>query len=152
MLFLIQKLYKIEREIKGESDEIRLKIRQERSVLILNELHALLSKNLGKYPPKHGLEKAINYTLKRFSKLSEYTNSGHLLIDNNPVESCIRPVALGRKNYLFAGSDNGAKWAALVYSLVISARNKGRCELEYLSDILTRISEHPYKRLDELLP
>ena len=153
VLKLIQKLYRIERETKELSDEARFAVREKYSLPVLDEIHTRLLKETAKpNVPKHPVTKAVNYMLNQWDALKAYTHTGYLKIDNNPVESCIRPVALGRKNYLFAGSDKGAKWAAMIYSLVSSAKNKGLCPSEYLSDALNRINEHPYKKLKELLP
>ena len=84
--------------------------------------------------------------------LEKYLEDGKIEIDNNLVENAIRPVAIGRKNYLFAGSPQGARWAAMIYTLVASAANAGHNPYEYLKDLLTRLPDHPINRVYELLP
>lgn len=95
--------------------------------------------------------KAIGYMLNQWPRLEKYFTDGRLEIDNNPVENAIRPVALGRKNYLFAGSHGGAKQAALIYTLVSNAKLQNIDPFAYIKDILSRISDHPYKQIHELL-
>jgi hypothetical protein len=90
--------------------------------------------------------------LGQWSKLKTYTRDGRLEIDNNLVENAIRPVTLGRKNYLFAGSHEGAKCAAIIYSLVAPAKLHNVEPFAYLKDVLTKISDHPHHKLVELLP
>jgi hypothetical protein len=90
--------------------------------------------------------------MSRYQELSQFLEEGRLEVDNNLVENSIRPVALGRKNYLFAGSHNGAKRAALVYSMVISCKLQGINPYEYLQDLLERLPNYPINQLDQLLP
>jgi hypothetical protein len=87
-----------------------------------------------------------------WSRLIRYVNDGHYEIDNNFVENKIRPIAIGRKNYLFAGSHNGAEWAAILYTLLANAELKGLEPKSYLKELLTRIAGHPFNKLDGLLP
>lgn len=102
--------------------------------------------------PEGPIGKAIAYALKRWDKLLVYTTDGKLEIDNNLVENSIRPVALGRKNYLFAGSHDAARRAAIFYSLFGSCKINNVNPYEWLSDILERIDDHPINTLEELLP
>lgn len=102
--------------------------------------------------PKSTIGKAFHYLASRYNKIYEYLQNGRLEIDNNLIENSIRPVALGRKNYLFAGSHAGAQRAALVYSLLGSCKLQGINPYEYLPDILQRLPEQPISRLVELLP
>jgi hypothetical protein len=95
--------------------------------------------------------KAIGYMLNQWPRLIVYVRDGRLEIDNNLVENAIRPVALGRKNYLFAGSHEGARQAALIYTMVSNARLKNLDPFAYLRDVISRISDHPHKRIEELL-
>jgi hypothetical protein len=103
-------------------------------------------------PPKSAIAKALGYCIGRWQELKVYTTDGKLNIDNNPVENSIRPVAVGRKNYLFAGSHEAAKRSAMLYSLL------GTCKLHcinpsvWFTDILKRISTHPINKIEELLP
>ena len=101
---------------------------------------------------KSDLARAIGYTLTRWQALTRYRDDGSLEIDNNAAERALRGVALGRKNYLFQGSDAGGERAAAIYSLVESAKLNGLDPLRYLRDVLTRIAEHPINRIEELLP
>ncbi len=108
--------------------------------------------NLTAVLPKSAIGKAIGYMLGQWSKLEKYVSDGRLEIDNNLVENAIRPVALGRKNYLFAGSHEGAKRAAMIYTLVATAKLHQVEPFAYLSDILRRLPDHPINKIAELLP
>lgn len=153
-LTLIQELYKIERKAKEEniSFEQRKEHRQERALPILNELKAWAVENYPQVLPKSAIGKAFGYYLKREEKLRNYTRDGRLEIDNNYVENSIRPLALGRKNYLFAGSHNGAQRAALIYSFLGSCEKMGINPKLWLTDVLERIALHPVNKLEKLLP
>lgn len=153
-LSVIQQLYATERkarELKMDHRQ-RKALRQEQSVKVLAELEAWLKKELAEVFPKSAIGQAIQYTLGLWPRLKRYTEDGCWEIDNNLIENTIRPVALGRKNYLFAGSHKAAQRAAMVYSLL------GNCKLNdvepfaWLRDVLSRLPEHPVNRLDELLP
>ena len=119
---------------------------------VLAEMKGWLDKNLSLVSPKSALGKAVAYMLSNWKRLIRYTDDGRLEIDKNLTENKIRPVALGCKNYLFAGSHNDARWAATIYSLVGTARLYQLDQFAYLRDVFSRISDHPYKKLDELLP
>ena len=103
-------------------------------------------------PDGSGTAKAIDYALRRWAALSRYLDDGAYPIDNNPVENAIRPVALGRKNWLFAGTEAAGQRAATIMSLIESAKVNGHDPFAYLKDVLTRLPTHPYRRLDDLLP
>jgi hypothetical protein len=118
----------------------------------MEELEAWLTDNKDKVLPKSKIGQAIQYALNRWKYVKRYLDDGQLEIDNNLVENAIRPVALGRKNYLFAGSHEGAKWAAVLYSLISSAANCGHNPYEYLRDVLQHLPDQPLGCLDELLP
>lgn len=150
----IRKLYEIERIVRESSlnkEAIEL-FRKEQSAPILNELKEWLEKEYERVLPKSILGKGIAYTLKRWTGLSEYVNNGNLLIDNNLVENAIRPLALGRKNYLFAGSHDGARRAAMFYSFFGTCKVNGIDAFWWLRDVLIRIPDHPINRVHELLP
>ena len=148
----IKALYEIERELRetGSDAETRRRVRQEQALPQLEDLHAWLGAHPGL--PQSPWGKAVAYAMKRWAKLVRYTEDGQVEIDNNLVENTIRPIALGRRNYLFAGSHEGARRGAVIYSLV------GTCKLHdvnpqlWLADVLGRIPTHPAKRIDELLP
>ena len=154
MLIQIQDLYKIEALARDNHYpcEKRYNLRQRESVPILNEMKAWLDTKALQVLPKSALGKAIGYMLGRWKYLKRYVDDGRFEIDNNLIENAIRPVALGRKNYLFAGSHNGAKRAALIYTLVANAKLQGLEPFAYMRDILSRIADYPYKELADLLP
>jgi len=149
-LLEIGKLYAIEREIREATHEERKQVRQERALPILTRFKQWLKQNPGL--PKSSWGKAVNYTLSRWDKLTRYTEDGQIEIDNNLVENAIRPIALGRKNYLFAGSHDAAQRAAVIYSLVATCKKHEVNPQQWLSDVLRRIPTHPHKQIDELLP
>ena len=107
---------------------------------------------MSKIPKKLPLAQAIYYALVRWDALIRYTKDGSIEIDNNPIERQIRPIALGRKNYLFAGSDAGGERAAMMYSLLNTAKLNGIDPEAYLAQVLSTIADHPVNRVDELLP
>ena len=154
MLSQIQRLYKIEALARDHhySCEERYNLRQRESVPILNEMKAWLDTTALQVLPKSTMGKAIGYMLGRWKYLKRYVDDGRFEIDNNLIENTIRPVALGRKNYLFAGSHNGAKRAALIYTLVANAKLQELEPFAYMRDVLSRIADYPYKELADLLP
>ncbi len=112
-----------------------------------------LEKQLCRVPPRGGLAEAIRYALARWSALCRFLDDGRIELDNNPVERAIRPVALGRKNHLFAGSDGGADRWAIVASLIATAKLNDVEPYAYLKDVLERMTNgHPMSRIDDLLP
>ena len=113
---------------------------------------AWLETQLARVSKKSELAVAIRYALSRWTAMTRYRDDGRLEIDNNAAERALRAVALGRKNYLFAGSDAGGEHAAALYSLIGTAKLNGIDPEAYLRDVLTRIAEHPINRIDELLP
>lgn len=150
----IQKLYAIERRAKEENlnHRQRYELRQRESVPILQEIHRWLKINIEQTTDQSSIHKAISYSLKRWDKLSYYATDGVANIDNNPVENAIRPVAIGRKNYLFAGSHDAAQRAGLFYSLLNTCKLNGIEPWEWLKDTLTRIPDYKANKLYELLP
>ena len=153
-LTLFQELYAIERKAKQEdlSAEAILALRQEKSVPVLKELKEWMIAEYPKVLPSSIIGKALAYSLKRWEKLCIYTTDGRLCIDNNPVENEVRPLAIGRKNYLFAGSHDAAQRAAMIYSLLATCRLHNINPYEWLKDVLLRIPSHNVKNLAELLP
>jgi transposase len=154
VLLLMQALYAVERQAREEnlSIEERYLLRQEKALPVMEELETYILAEYEKVLPKSSIGKAFHYLAARYHKISEYLHSGRLEIDNNLVENSIRPVALGRKNYLFAGSHAGAERAAMIYSLLGSSKLQGINPYDYLLDVLQRLPEHPVNRLAELLP
>ena len=154
MLDEIKKLYKIERSCKEENlsiDEIYQR-RQKEAVPILEKLKVHLEEQYQPNLPSNPFQKAVAYMLKRWAGLSEYTNHGYLLPDNNLIENQIRPLALGRKNYMFAASHQGANYAAMFYSLLGTCQINGINPYRWLVDVLQRIDNHDINKLHELLP
>jgi transposase len=148
----IGQLYSIENEIRGRPPEQRKQIRQARARPVLEAMQSWLEDNYAKLSRKSDTAKAIQYALGRWAALTRYCEDGQLEIDNNAAERALRAIALGRKNYLFAGSDAGGERAALLYSLIGSAQLNGLDPEAYLCEVLTRIADHPVNRISELLP
>ena len=148
----IAALYAIEEEIRGRSAEERREIRTARSRPLLESLKEWFDETLGKLSTKSDTTKAIRYALKRWDELMRFCNDGHLEIDNNAAERSLRAVVLGRKNYLFAGSDAGGERAAAIYGLIGTAKLNGLNPEAYLREVLSRIADHPINRIEELLP
>ena len=145
-------LYAIEQQIRGKPPDERRAVRQERSRPLLNALHAWLEQTLSTLSQKSATARAIRYALSRWEALSRYCDDGRIEIDNNAAERALRCVALGRKNFLFAGSDAGGERAAAIYSLLGSAKLNGHNPEVFLREVLSRISEHPISQIGELLP
>ncbi|MFN8712538.1 MAG: IS66 family transposase [Bacteroidota bacterium] len=151
VLTKMQQLYAAEREGKG--DVLLLEqLRRERALPVLEELERWMREQLVQVTPKSPIGEAIAYTLPRWQKLCRYTTDTQLLIDNNRVENTIRPVAVGRKNYLFAGSHSAAQRAAMIYSLLGTCKLHGVNPFVWLRNVLEVIPVHPANRLAELLP
>jgi hypothetical protein len=148
----IGELYAIEREIRGQLPSIRRQVRQERSALKLTELHAWLKTTQRTLSAKSPLAGAIQYTLTLWKQLGRYVENGSIEIDNNAAERAIRALVLGRRNYLFAGSDAGGETAARLYSLIGTCRLNGIDPHGYLRHVLNSIPGHRINRIEELLP
>ena len=145
-------LYAIEDEIRGKPADLRLSIRQSRARPLLDELHNWMEKTLRKLSAKSETAGAIRYSLSRWRALTRYTEDGRLEIDNSAAERALRAVALGRKNFLFAGSDSGGERAAAMYTLIGSAKLNGLDPELYLRTVLTQIADHPVTQIHDLLP
>ena len=145
-------LYAIESEIRGQSAQARCRMRQERSRPILNALKIWLQETLPKLSQKSEAAKAIRYALGCWDALERYCDDGRIEIDNNAAERALRCIAIGRKNYMFAGSDAGGERAAAIYTIMGSAKLNGHNPGTYLREVLTRIAAHPIAKIAELLP
>lgn len=150
----MQKLYAIERHLtdKALNSEDRLQYRKQHAIPLLSDLGIWMQKAYIEVLPSSAIGKALFYSLHRWKKLSLYATTDILHIDNYPVENSIRPVAVGRKNYLFAGSHAAAQRAAMFYSLLATCKNYQINPYFWLLDILNRIAQHPINRIEELLP
>lgn len=145
-------LYGVEREVAELSDEARWRIRQEKAKPILDLLHRWLTTHRQKVPNGSSIAKAIDYSLRRWTALSHYANHAQVPIDNNCAENRMRPIAIGRKNWLFAGSLRAGQRAAAIMSLIQSAKLNGIEPLAYLKDVLNRLPTQPASRVADLLP
>lgn len=146
------KLYDVERDVQTLTSDERKTIRQERARPTADALHQWLTQQRQKVPDGSATARAIDYSLKRWIALTRYIADGDLPIDNNWVENQIRPIAIGRSNWLFAGSLRAGKRAAAVMSLVHSARINGLDPYTYLRNVLERLPTLPASRIAELLP
>lgn len=148
----ISALYGIEEEARGKPPDERRRLRQEQSKPLIDALHAWLAAMKPKLSSKSDLAAAIRYALSRWKALRRFLFDGRIEIDNNTAERAIRPLALGRKNYLFAGSEAGGERAGAIYSLITTAKLNGLDPEAYLRDVLARIADHSINRVAELLP
>jgi len=148
----IQLLYEIESEIRDLEPDLRRRIRQEKAVPVMSALHAWMIAQRDLVPEGSAISRALDYSLKRWAALSRYLDDGAVPIDNNWAENQIRPWALGRKNWLFAGSLRSGKRAAAIMSLIQSARLNGHDPYAYLKDVLTRLPTQRASEIEQLLP
>lgn len=145
-------LYDIEEAIRGQSPEVRLAVRQDRAVPILNELHCWMIEIVALVDKRSDLAKAFKYLLNNWPAFVRYTQDGRLEIDNTAAERALRGVGTGRKNYLFFGADKGGDDAAIIYSLIETCKKNRIDPQRYLEYVLERIANHPINRIEELLP
>ncbi len=149
----IAPLYAVEAECRGQSAEQRRSVRQRRSKPILEALRSWFEQQLGLVSGKAKIAEAIRYALSRWQGLCRFLDDGRVELDNNVVERAIRPITLGRKNHLFAGSDGGGQHWAVIASLIATCKLNDVDPNAYLADVLTKIvARHPMSRIDELLP
>ena len=151
-LLLIAQLYRVEKQARPLTAEDRLRLRQLQSQPILDKLRNYLLEIQAEVLPKSPEGRAVRYTLKNWTALTRYCEDGDLQIDNNATERAIRGIAVGRNNWIFFGSDDGGKTAAVLRSFVASCQRVGVDPFAWLKDILSRIADHPITRLAELLP
>jgi transposase len=148
----IAQLYDVEREVQLLAPSERHEIRQTRSRPIADALHQWMTQQRARVSEGSAIAKALDYSLRRWTALTHYLDDPQAPIDNNRCENQIRPIAVGRNNWLFAGSLRAGKRAAAVMSLVQSAKLNGHDPYAYLKDVLARLPAHPAARIDELLP
>jgi hypothetical protein len=148
----IAQLYAVEKEARGSSPERRVELRQTKAKPILDDLESWLQSELPKLSGKTPLANAIRYALTRVKRLRGYLDHGFLELDNNTAERSMRGIAIGRKNYMFVGSERGGKSAAIIYTLIETAKLNNVDPQAWLTDTLSRIADHKINRIDELLP
>src|SRR5581483_1557803 len=144
--------FAIEREINGVTAQERLRVRQERSRPLIVELEEWLREQRAKLSRNNDTTKAINYCLSRWDAFSRFLDDGRLCMSNNAAERELRTVAVGRKNWTFAGSDEGGRRAAAIYSLIATAKLNDIDPQAWLADVLGRLPDHPAKRIPALMP
>lgn len=149
---LIARLYAVEKEARGSPPKRRVELRQRKAKPILDDLEGWLQSELPKLSGKTPLANAIRYALTRIRRLRGYLDNGFLELDNNTAERSMRGIAIGRKNYMFVGSERGGKSAAIIYTLIETAKLNGVDPQVWLTDTLSRIADHKINRIDELLP
>jgi transposase len=152
ILGLIKELYMVERDAVEMKPDDRKAVRLEKSAPVLEKIKTLLEERSKTMLPKNPLNEAINYSLNHWEQLTAYLADGRLPIDNNLVENAIRPVAIGRKNWLFAGSSEGAQRMAIIYSLVATCKLNGINPYEYFVDILPKVASYPSPKIADLTP
>ncbi|MBR1156131.1 transposase, partial [Bradyrhizobium sp. JYMT SZCCT0428] len=140
------------RTINGQSAERRKAVRQELSAPLVTDLEAWMRAQRAKLSRSNHVAKAMDYMLKRWSAFTRFLDDDRICLSNNAAERGVRGIALGRKSWLFCGSDRGGDRAAVMYSLIVTAKMNDVDPQAWLADVLTRIAAHPVQRLDELLP
>jgi len=148
----IDALFEIERAINGENPERRLAVRQDLSAPLIADLECWMREERARLSRGNDLAKAMDYMLKRWPSFTRFLDDGRICLSNNAAERALRGIALGRKSWLFAGSDRGGQRAASMYSLIVTAKMNDVDPQAWLADVLARIAEHPASRIDELLP
>jgi transposase len=145
-------LFAIERAINGRPPDERRTLRAAQSKPLVDDLESWLRAQRGRLSPKSETAKAIDYMLRRWASFALFLEDGRVCLSNNAAERAIRGIAVGRRNWTFAGSDVGGHRAAALYTLVETCKLNGVDPRAWLADVLTRLPEHPAKRLNELLP
>ncbi len=148
----IDALFDIERDINGHDAQARRAARQALSAPLVSDLHQWLGEQRARLARGNDLARAIDYLLKRWTAFTRFGDDGRICISNNAAERALRGIALGRKSWLFCGSDRGGQRAAVMYSLIVTARMNDVDPQAWLADVLARIADHPAQRLDDLLP
>ncbi len=148
----IDALFEVERAINGKSPAERLAARQEHSAPLVADLGTWMRAKRAKLSRHNDIAKAMDYMLNRWTAFTRFLADGRICLSNNAAERALRTLALGRRSWLFAGSDRGGQRAAMMYSLVTTAKMNNVDPQAWLADILARIANHPAHRLDELMP
>ena len=148
----VDAIFAVEREINGLPPAERQAVRDTRSRPLVEALHAWLRQNRAKLSAKAPVAKAIDYMLKRWPAFTRFLDDGRICLSNNAAERAIRPIAVGRRNWTFAGSDAGGRRAAAMYTLIETAKLNGVDPRAWLTDVLARLPDHPAQRVSELLP
>jgi hypothetical protein len=148
----IDALFEIERSINGLDAEARMAARQEQSAPLVAALETWMREERAKLSRHNDVAKAMDYMLKRWDAFARFLHDGRICLSNNAAERALRGIALGRKSWLFAGSDRGGERAAAMYSLIVTAKMNDVDPQAWLTDVLARIADHPAQKLDELLP
>jgi transposase len=148
----IDAIFAIECHISGQSAEARLAVRQQLSKPRVDDLHAWMTENRAKLASHNPVAKAMDYMLKRWPGFTRFLDDGRIDLSNNAAERALRGIALGRKSWLFAGSDRGGQRAAIIYSLIGTAKLNDVDPQAWLADVLARIADHPVNKIDDLLP
>jgi transposase len=145
-------LFKLEADIRGRTSEERRAARAKHALPLLNALKEAMEAALARGSKKSALSQALRYTLTRWPALTRYTTDGRLDMKNNAAERAIRPIAIGRKNWTFAGSDDGGRRAAIMYTIIETAKLNAIDPEAYLHSVIDRIAQHPMRKIHELLP
>jgi hypothetical protein len=148
----IDALFDIERAINGQSADRRKAVRQELSAPLVADLQAWMREQRAKLSRGNDVAKAMDYMLKRWTAFTRFLDDGRICLSNNAAERAVRGIALGRKSWMFCGSDRGGERAAVMYSLIVTAKMNNVDPQAWLTDVLARIAEHSVQKLDELLP
>jgi len=148
----IDRIFKAEREINGETAEVRLKRRRDDIRPLVDDLAAWMQAERPKLARANAVAGAMDYMLKRWPTFTRFLADGRICLTNNAAERAMRGIAIGRRNWTFAGSDRGGQRAAAVYTLIETARLNDVDPRAWIADVLARINDHPASRLDQLLP
>jgi transposase len=148
----IDALFEIERAINGQSPGKRKAVRQQLSAPLVADLEAWMREQRAKLSRGNDVAKAMDYMLKRWNAFTRFLDDGRICLSNNAAERGVRGITLGRKSWLFCRSDRGGERAAVMYSLIVTAKMNDIDPQAWLADVLARIAEHPVQRIDELLP
>ena len=148
----IDELFAIEREINGLPPDQRLAVRTQRSRVLVDELEQWMRRERRKLSSRNPIAKAMDYSLKRWAALTRFLDDGRICMTNNAAERAVRGIALGRKNWTFAGSDSGGHRAAAIYTLIETCKLNDVDPRAWLADVLARIADHPARRIAQLLP